>query len=1059
MKNPMNDKDFLKQLDLVKNKETYIKIYNLNFDEQPREEIEGKVISGSINIDGTSAVRRTCSLSIVADEININNYLWSLNTKIKIKIGLKNNINNNYDNIIWFNQGTFILTSFSVSYSSNSYTINLSGQDKMCLLNGSVGGALPASIDFKQEVINSTVYEEVDLGPKFIPELYQVADKVEKTIDTNEYITQDRIYYEKVYDQYQIVNLDVNSYQPGKYYIENPNIFIPATKPLEYYLTNQINLYDYNTEMQDYTLLDMTNTNEIDLTKQYYVSNEYILLNKEAGFNSGTEYFCYNKETNKFQTIKLNENSFNQFSMDLYIRNDYILSTRAFNNELEYYELIKGSYNKVYLNSITYKANTYYYDIIISFKPCEQVFNPNEVYYDFNKEQVDFYQKINDLSLDLNYAYTSGRYYIKNIYEDDFIPYEGEYNPTLTYYDKKVYSDKKDIPIKTIIKEAVHTYGREPYHNIIINDVDDQGLVLMEYRGKEPLYLLVNNGICENIVNEEQTCYIIPNEIDNKTIDLYTNLIEEEFILLDKKLNENKINRSEYKELRKSLIQVLLNALKAVETTISNEDLIVYNTFIEGFDKNPSQIFFITDNSNKINIYTILKLTYGDAAGYRVSDLVYPSDLISQAGESLTSILDKIINVFPDFEYFYDVDGRFIFQKKKTYLNTHWNNIITQDNETYATSAADTSAVQYTFEDNDLIISVSNNIKLDNLKNDYSVWGVRKNIGEAEVPIHARYAIDKKPYAYVTFPQSKYNYINQTDTLMLKDINGLKYLTQTIYVNNEYAEDILNLDYDEDIANWSLDKVRIEPTLYQGNMYAGIYYTYIICDWREIIYQMAIDYYKHNQENDFLANLAKYNSFNTDIDYYEGNQFMQTIINNAGKLYPSGVTGYEQYYDDMQGFWRELYNPKPEVDLGYTGGYYVNKKWQDVVADYTKFNCDYYLPLKDYNQYATLLDNSIEEYKNKIAKLEKEKEDNSTDQNFIDLATELEDLRQLLEAAKNKKTNLLKSYYTQKMIAFNDPEYKRLQDQYSTLQKEKEDVINKTEKEILTILKEQFELY
>ena len=76
----------------------------------------------------------------------------------------------------------------------------------------------------------------------------------------------------------------------------------------------------------------------------------------------------------------------------------------------------------------------------------------------------------------------------------------------------------------------------------------------MEYRGKEPLYLLVNNGICENIVNEEQTCYIIPNEIDNKTIDLYTNLIEEEFILLDKKLSENKINRSEYKELRKGLI-------------------------------------------------------------------------------------------------------------------------------------------------------------------------------------------------------------------------------------------------------------------------------------------------------------------------------------------------------------------------------------------------------------------------------------------------------------------------------------------------------------------------
>ena len=115
--------------------------------------------------------------------------------------------------------------------------------------------------------------------------------------------------------------------------------------------------------------------------------------------------------------------------------------------------------------------------------------------------------------------------------------------------------------------------------------------------------------------------------------------------------------------------------------------------------------------------------------------------------------------------------------------------------------------------------------------------------------------------------------------------------------------------------------------------------------------------------------------------------------------------------------------------------------------------------LKEVDQFLDLVIADYEHFYAIIRNLEKEKEDNSTDQNFIDLATELEDLRQLLEAAKNKKTNLLKSYYTQKMIAFNDPEYKRLQEQYSALQKEKEDVINKTEKEILTILKEQFELY
>jgi hypothetical protein len=44
------------------------------------------------------------------------------------------------------------------------------------------------------------------------------------------------------------------------------------------------------------------------------------------------------------------------------------------------------------------------------------------------------------------------------------------------------------IPIKTIIREAVHTYGKEPYHNIIINDVEDYGVELLEYRGEEPIY-------------------------------------------------------------------------------------------------------------------------------------------------------------------------------------------------------------------------------------------------------------------------------------------------------------------------------------------------------------------------------------------------------------------------------------------------------------------------------------------------------------------------------------------------------------------------------------------
>jgi hypothetical protein len=53
-------------------------------------------------------------------------------------------------------------------------------------------------------------------------------------------------------------------------------------------------------------------------------------------------------------------------------------------------------------------------------------------------------------------------------------------NGVITYY---------KIPIKRIIKEMLHAYALEPYHNIIINDLEEKGLELLEYRGESPLYL------------------------------------------------------------------------------------------------------------------------------------------------------------------------------------------------------------------------------------------------------------------------------------------------------------------------------------------------------------------------------------------------------------------------------------------------------------------------------------------------------------------------------------------------------------------------------------------
>jgi hypothetical protein len=101
-KNPLNDKIFLEQLFTNQEREVYARITALTFNEMPIEYIEGKVTDGSVNIDGTSAVRRTCNLNLVAEEINIHDFYWGVKNKFKLELGLKNNIDIFYPDIIWF---------------------------------------------------------------------------------------------------------------------------------------------------------------------------------------------------------------------------------------------------------------------------------------------------------------------------------------------------------------------------------------------------------------------------------------------------------------------------------------------------------------------------------------------------------------------------------------------------------------------------------------------------------------------------------------------------------------------------------------------------------------------------------------------------------------------------------------------------------------------------------------------------------------------------------------------------------------------------------------------
>lgn len=369
--------------------------------------------------------------------------------------------------------------------------------------------------------------------------------------------------------------------------------------------------------------------------------------------------------------------------------------------------------------------------------------------------------------------------------------------------------DYNNIPIERIIKEAVHTYALEPYHNIIINDLDEAAVELLEYRGdaKTSMYLfakaiesddkrLISGNFSNYTLNGNMQCFR-KNEGSNELI-MLKDLLDSE---LDPRVN---VNWSE--------------------------------TYEPTFFGIPSATGY----------WTIARVNYGEPVGYRLTDLTYAGELISKVGESLTSILDKIVAMLGEYEYFYDLDGRFVFQRKKTYIQSTWNNIVKAGNEIYVDNAAYSSSSIYQFEDGNLITSFSNSPDLTNLRNDYSVWGQRTSVSGVKIPIHYRYAIDVPPTKYTTLN------ITEDD---IADHNAM-------YSDHQLAPQV-------------------------SKEYLASEY-----DWRELIYRMAQDNFKYGQLECYTDKLIAANP----------------------SLSVTGSTGYEQYYIDLLGQWRELYNPEPSEE-------------------------------------------------------------------------------------------------------------------------------------------------
>lgn len=163
--------DFYDLLLLNRQRDLYIKVELLSWNESIIETIEGIITSGSVSIDGNSSVRRNLSVGFILDKSNISIdsivQQLTINKKFKAYVGVKNTttyynnpsyIGGQYDEqtkeIYWFKLGVFVPVDISYSQSTSESSISITAQDKMCLLNGEVAGELGTNILFINQLTN-----------------------------------------------------------------------------------------------------------------------------------------------------------------------------------------------------------------------------------------------------------------------------------------------------------------------------------------------------------------------------------------------------------------------------------------------------------------------------------------------------------------------------------------------------------------------------------------------------------------------------------------------------------------------------------------------------------------------------------------------------------------------------------------------------------------------------------------------------------------------------------------------------------------------------------------
>lgn len=171
---------------------TYLKINLLDFNYLTIDTIEGNVISGSVQINSDSDIRRTCDISIVVTNSSFDvapgGKIW-LDKLIQIYVGV---IPSDKNDIEWTNLGIYLINQPSYQYDATTHTLTFQGVDLMAKLTGLRYGYLsgvtykvPAGSNVKDVII--AILKENGFSRYVVSECYNTNETIQDVPNDMEY--------------------------------------------------------------------------------------------------------------------------------------------------------------------------------------------------------------------------------------------------------------------------------------------------------------------------------------------------------------------------------------------------------------------------------------------------------------------------------------------------------------------------------------------------------------------------------------------------------------------------------------------------------------------------------------------------------------------------------------------------------------------------------------------------------------------------------------------------------------------------------------------------------